>query len=227
MLQLMEPMPELFTRSKTIILDFDQLNEQTPEAENIQSFFSASLKEGKNPRLPQNRQEFNDSMIASTGHRYLIGRYGEDRVAMLADTSAGKSGRTIHMAYDIFAKDLEPVSAPCDGQIVASDYEDGFGEYGNYVILQPPKADYYIFFGHLGADRIAEGYVKKGQLIAHLGDYKDNENGGWSRHLHLQILKKLPARGSTPQGYSTRTDFISNSLLYPDPLPYFPEWQFQ
>jgi hypothetical protein len=163
-------------------------------------------------------------MSQTTGYRYLIGGYGEDRVAMLADTPAGKSGRTIHMALDIFSKDLEPLSAPCDGEIVASDYEEGFGEYGNYLILKPTESDYYLFFGHLGSDTIGIGPVKTGQLLSHLGDYKDNENGGWSRHLHLQVLKELPLKGSTPKGYSSKDDFTASSLLYPNPLNYFADW---
>lgn len=224
---LVEPLSELFTQSKVLILDFAQLNSTTPAAENIQLFFKDCAERGINPRLPQNRQKFNDSLFASSGYKYLIGRYGEDRAAMLADTPAGKEGRTIHLAVDIFTKELEPVFAPCDGEIIISDYEPGFGEYGNYLIIKPADADYFIFFGHLSKDKRSVGKVSAGETIARLGDYMDNENGGWSRHLHIQILKSIPTKGATPNGYSSAKDFPTNSKLYPNPLNYFPRWELQ
>lgn len=224
---LTEPLEGLFTRSKVVLLDFSQITPSTPREENIQSFFEGTMKNNENPRLPQNRQQFNNRMLEKTGARYLIGRYGEDRVAMLADTPAGKEGRTIHMAIDIFCKELEPVVAPVSGMIVRSDYEEGFGEYGNYIILQPANADYYLFFGHLANDRIPIGPVEQGQLLAHLGDYKNNENGGWSRHLHVQILTELPEAGKTPAGYSSKKALAQNQQLFPDPMPYFPSWKLQ
>lgn len=165
-----ELLPGLFTNSKIIILDFAKIAKKVPVELNIQQYFEGLDKLGSNPRLPENRQKFNDAAIDFSGSRYLIGNYGEDRIAMLKDTPAGREGRTIHMAIDIFSKDLEPVYAPCDGEIIASSYEEGFGEYGNYLILKPVEADYYIFLGHLSADRIKVGPVKGGQEIADLGD---------------------------------------------------------
>ncbi len=222
---LREPLAELFTKSVAMILDFAQLSSDMPDHANIQQFFETASAANKNPRLPELRQTFNDTLLDKAQSRYLIGRYGEDRRAMLADTPAGKQGRTIHMAIDIFAKNLEPVFAPCDGKIVRSDYEAGFGEFGNYIIFQPSGADFYIFFGHLSYDKKDIGKVKAGDVIAHLGDHTNNENGGWSRHLHVQILRELPPAGKTPIGYSTRATFVKNAQLFPDPLRYFTEWK--
>lgn len=67
--------------------------------------------------------------------------------------------------------------------------------------------------------------ISQGQKIAHLGDYQDNENGGWSRPLHIQILKELPDEGTTPDGYSTKQELKQNLEKYPDPLKLFPEWK--
>lgn len=220
-----EPLPQLFARSKILILDFTQISSSTPKEENIRHYFENCLRNNINPRLPENRQKFNDQLLTQSGYRYLIGRYGEDRVAMLHDTPAGKFGRTIHMAIDIFSKDLEPVIAPFSGEIVRSDYEDGFGEYGNYLVLKPESENFYVFFGHLAKDRTGIGRMRAGQIIAHLGDYPNNENGGWSRHLHLQILKRMPPNSQTPIGYSSSEDFSVNSELYPNPLDYFPQWR--
>lgn len=224
---LSEPLTGLFAKSKIITLDFAKITRDTPQELNIQRYFERFDKLGGNPRLPENRQKFNDRALDFTACRYLVGGYGEDRIAMLSDTPAGKESRTVHLALDIFSKELEPVYAPCDGEIVVSSYEEGFGEYGNYLILRPTGADYYVFMGHLNADRTGLGPIKTGQKIAVLGDYANCENGGWSRHLHLQILKQLPQKGSTPPGYSTKNAFAANSKLYPNPLNYFPQWQLK
>jgi murein DD-endopeptidase MepM/ murein hydrolase activator NlpD len=224
---LSEPLVGLFDHSKLITLDFAKITKNIPPELNIQQYFEDLNTLGDNPRLPENRQKFNNRAIDSWASRYLVGAYGEDRIAMLSDTPAGREGRTIHMAIDIFSKELEPVYAPCDGEIIVSNYEEGFGEYGNYLIIRPDAADYYIFLGHLGSNRMGVGPVKNGQKIAHLGDHANCENGGWSRHLHLQILKVLPPKKLTPQGYSTKGDFAANSRLYPNPLDYFPGWRLQ
>ena len=61
------------------------------------------------------------------------------------------------------------------------------------------------------------GKVKKGQIIAKLGDYIDEENGVWSRHLHVQLLKNIPKNNSIPIGYSTKENLQKNIIKYPDP----------
>lgn len=224
MLQLSEPLINLYTRSRILVLDFSNIPANAPDDENIEAFFNDSIRSNSNPRLPENRQRFNDQLLEKTGALYLIGQYGENRISMLNDTPAGSQGRTIHMALDIFTKDMEPIFAPCDGNIQVVGYESGFGEYGHYLIFKPADTDIYLFFGHLSANMEAVGPVRRGDSIARIGSYIDNENGGWSRHLHLQVLTELPSAGKTPDGYSTRKDFEANRRSYPDPKKYFTEW---
>jgi hypothetical protein len=228
-MKLSEPLRDVFTSSKVITLDFDHIAEDIPDYENIQLFFEQTIRNGLNPRLPEQRQAFNDRLLQRSGYKYLIGQYGEDRKSMLADTRAGKDGRTIHMAIDIFSSQLDPVYSPCDGNIVRSDCEEGFGEFGNYLIIEPaernPENNLYIFLGHLSVDKAPVGPVDEGQHIANLGDYIGNENGGWSRHTHLQILKILPEEGFAPDGYVTRDDFARAQEIFPNPLEYFEGWQ--
>lgn len=227
MLNLSEPLPNLFTSSRILRLNFADISNETPLDENIRCYFKNMIEEGMNPRLPENRQSFNDYVLAKNGVRYLVGGYAEDRLDMLADTPAGSEGRTVHMAIDIFAKNLEPVLAPCDGEIICSGYEEGFGEYGNYLILKPDQSDLYIFLGHLSDIKSSTGRISEGDTIAHLGDYLTNENGGWSRHLHLQILTELPGKNRTPAGYSTLGEFDQNKLKFPNPLQYFSNWHLR
>lgn len=221
-----EPMQGMFSSSALMVLDFDQLTDDTPPEQDIRRFFEECKAEGVNPRLPENRQRFNNQMLKSTGARYLVSRYIEDRRAMLADTKIGQEGRTFHLGVDVFSADLEPVYAPCDGEIVAASYEAGFGEYGHYVILRSDElADTWFFFGHLSKDLPPLGKVKKGAAIARLGDYADNENGGWSRHLHLQVLRRYDTEAGTPPGYSTEDNLPNSERIYPNPLPYFADWR--
>jgi murein DD-endopeptidase MepM/ murein hydrolase activator NlpD len=227
--KLTELLPEQFNHSRLLILDFDQISPDTPKDESIQYFFAKSHEMAINPRKPENRQAFNESVLRKTGARYLIGRYGEDRHSMLADTQIAREGRTIHLGIDIFSENLVPVLAPCDGAVVQADYEEGFGSYGNYVVFQPNGAEnLYLFLGHLSSELPEDtASFKRGDAIARLGDFAMNENGGWSRHLHLQILTELPLKGEAPIGYSTEQDFPRNQKKFPDPMQYFPNWEIR
>lgn len=218
-------MESVFVSSQLMILDFGDIPSNTPPQANIQNFFKESQEKGYNPRLPEYRQRFNNSFLKYSQKRYLVSRYGEDRSAMLAGTQIADEGRTIHMGMDIFSRDLEAVYAPCKGEVLRTAYEAQDHGYGYYLVFKPDEADVYFFFGHLSKNfEITTGRVEAGQHIATLGDFTNNENGGWSRHLHLQVTKELPPQGKTPDGYSTRANFASNSQKFPDPMQYFPDW---
>ena len=60
------------------------------------------------------------------------------------------------------------------------------------------------------------GAVKAGQQIATLGDYIDGENGGWSRHVHVQMMRDLPDPNNLI-GYTSREKLNPNQINYPDP----------
>ncbi len=224
---LVEVMPELFTRSEVLIWNFTEINREYDEYKNIQQYMKEQELAGKDPRDAFHRQAFNKRVLNNTNSRYLIGRYGENRVDILGHGShMAKEGRTYHLAIDIFSQDREPVFAPCDGEIVVSEYEPGLHNYGNYLILRPDDESLpYIFFGHLAKDKRSLGRVIAGEQIARLGSYEQLENGGWSIHLHLQLLTDLPSKGQAPIGYSTLADLPKNKRLFPDPQDLFPQWQ--
>src|SRR5581483_11220282 len=181
-----EPLTDLFRSSRFMTLDFANITPGTPSAEDIRQFFTDCEQQGINPRLPQYRQQFNDQMLKHTGARYLVSRYGEDRREMLTGSQIAAEGRTLHMGVDIFCHDLETVFAPCDGSIVRTGREPEDHSYGYYLIFQPDHIPIYFFFGHLSKEQVSTGPVRAGDSIARLGDFIDHENGGWSRHLHLQ-----------------------------------------
>lgn len=225
--QLLEIMPELFTSSEILVWNFNEITEKDYN-KNIQQFMEEQERLGNDPRDAFHRQEFNDGVLAASESRYLIGRYGENRNDILRGSHIANEGRTYHLAMDIFSRDQEIVFAPCDGEIVRSDYEPGLHNYGNYLILRPiDKSLPYIFFGHLADDRHSLGYVRAGERIGRLGTFEGEENGGWSIHLHLQLLTELPALGEAPIGYSTLENLPRNRELFPDPQHLFPQWKIK
>ncbi|HSX15767.1 MAG TPA: peptidoglycan DD-metalloendopeptidase family protein [Candidatus Saccharimonadales bacterium] len=221
-----EPLEGLFTSSRLLILDFAGIPAGTPAEESMQQFFALCERRGINPRLPEQRQAFNDRLLKRTGARYLVSRYGEDRAAMLAGSEIARQGRTLHIGIDVFCRNLETVYAPCDGDIIRTGQEPEDHSYGYYLVLRPRATpDVAFFFGHLSARLPALGPVRAGQPIARLGDFTAHENGGWSRHLHIQMVKELPPKPLTPDGYATPEQFAQAAQNCPSPLPYFPEWQ--
>ncbi|MEO5627469.1 MAG: peptidoglycan DD-metalloendopeptidase family protein [Candidatus Saccharimonadales bacterium] len=220
-----EPLKNLFNASKLLILNFDQIPDDIPASENIQHFFEQSTTLGIDPKTPNQRQQFNNQMIKDTGRRYIVSRYGEDRRAMLAGSSIAKEGRTIHLGVDIFSKNLEAVYAPCDGEVICYGQEPESHSFGHYLVFKPSLDIPYIFFAHLDGQPKKLGAVKAGDQIAKLGDYETGENGGWSRHLHLQMMTKLSPNCQAPLGYASQETFPELSKIYPSPMTYFPKWK--
>jgi len=211
--------PELFTKSEIVILDFNEIPSGLPEYKNIKLYFEKCEKLGIDPKLPENRQIFNNNFLEKANKRYLIGRYLEDRIEMLRGSEMALQGRTIHFGIDIFSKDLEIVSAPCDVEVIKIGREKGKHGFGYYMILKPNPivTQNYIFIGHLSKDLPKLGKYFSGQEIAKMGDYINNENGGWSRHIHVQLMSKLPEDNSIIWGYSTKETMGEEIIKYPDP----------
>ena len=214
-----ELFPELATQSAILYLDFQQIPADLPDYQNIQKYFADCEAQGINPRSPENRQRFNNNFLQHSGKRYLIGRYGEDRIEMLRGSKIAAEGRSIHLGLDIFTKDCDPILAPCAGEVVATGQQAGKNTFGYYLIFQPdPEVmTEFIFLGHLSKELPQLGQVEAGQQLATLGDYVDDENGGWSRHVHVQLMTKLPPAGTQPRGYSTKQDMQHYLTEYPDP----------
>jgi len=216
----------MFLHSHRIILDFNSITPGLPKSLNIKEYFEQCEKSGVNPRSSANRQIFNDTALEYTKAKFLIGGYAEDRSAMLTDSAIAKEGRAIHMGVDVFSKDLELVYAPCDGRVVKRGYEKGPSSYGYYLTFKPHDNSLpYLFLGHLGKHTATLQEVRAGDALASLGDFSNDENGGWSRHLHLQMMRQLEQSEQTPIGYSSKEDLVENMAKYPDPIEYFPGWQ--
>lgn len=110
--------------------------------------------------------------------------------------------RQFHAAEDYKRPPGTPVYAMADGRISVSGPAGG---YGWLIIIDHPQANLYSLYGHLSPSRWkleTSTQVKRGDLIAYLGD--PDENGGSEEsplepHLHFGIragqTADYPARG--------------------------------
>lgn len=144
-----------------------------------------------------------DGWFAAQGVDYGLGPYGEDRAvyrtAQFAD-AASPMRRTVHLGIDVFAVKGTAVHAPLPGVVEHLTYNADPLDYGHTLILRHDAGGvpFWTLYGHLGASlpklcRIGEE-VAAGQLVAHLGDW--HENGGWSAHLHFQVMTDMLAQQS-------------------------------
>ena len=217
--KLLEKPKEIRDSFELLILDFSQIPYNISKHKNIKKFFELCLLQGIDPRCAEQRQHFNNIFLKISERKILVGRYGEDRSSMLSGSYIAKEGRTIHLGVDLFTAECEPIYSPFDGEIISIGYEPAPHGYGYWIIIKHNLngKKLYSFYGHLGKNISLKRFVKAGEKIGNIGDFSNGENGGWSRHLHFQILRELPESGETPPGYASKKDFFKVKHMYPDP----------
>jgi murein DD-endopeptidase MepM/ murein hydrolase activator NlpD len=127
---------------------------------------------------------------------HFFGRFG------VSNESPPNSLRSYHAAEDYKRPAGTPVYAMADGRI---SFSGTAGGYGWLIIIDHPQANLYSLYGHLSPSRwkLESGTgVKRGDLIAYLGD--PDENGGsvespLEPHLHFGVragqTADYPGRG--------------------------------
>lgn len=156
-----------------------------------------------------------------------IGRYNEAR-AVYTSTLFGNSSnpteerRTIHLGMDLFAEPGTPVFAPFDAAIHA--YAENLApfDYGPVIILRHSAGDeleFFTLYGHLSRESLSSlqvgERVARGQRFARIGSAE--ENGGWSPHLHFQIVLDLLELSTDFPGVSMHSQREVFSGISPDP----------
>ena len=139
--------------------------------------------------------------MAAAGVKIGAGRYDEARLLYTSPLFASGGAltdeqRAVHLGVDLFAEAGAPVFAPIDGEVHAFAYNAAPLDYGHVIILKHRTSDghtFYTLYGHLSAESF-EGLsagkpVAKGEKIATIGS--PTENGGWTPHLHFQIITDL------------------------------------
>jgi len=159
--------------------------------------------DGSDSTVPDlSAQEFDEWFAAKRDKldaRYGIGRYGEDRTVYQSASFASPASserRTIHMGLDVFVDADEALYAPIDGTVFTVHNNAFHLDYGPTLILRHETdlgTPFYSLYGHLSPSIFElhkEGdTINAGQLIGHIGDW--DVNGGWSPHLHFQIMTDM------------------------------------
>lgn len=170
--------------------------------------------------------------MRQTGAKVAIGRYNEARLVYTSDlfkttgdtgASSAITSRTIHIGLDLFEEAGSRVFSPLKGTIHSFQNNDAPLDYGPTIIVQHRSADrlvtFFTLYGHLSEESLEGLYpgkpVEKGEEIARVGSYPTN--GGWSPHLHFQIIVDLLGReGDFPGVVSPDSRDVWLSIC-PDP----------
>jgi 4-aminobutyrate aminotransferase-like enzyme/Ser/Thr protein kinase RdoA (MazF antagonist) len=156
-----------------------------------------------------------------------VGRYDEARPLYNSALFGGgeiptAERRTIHLGMDLFVEAATRVYAPFDGTVHAIANNKAALDYGPVVILKHAAGEageFFTLYGHLTAETLRE--LKPGQRIAQrhpfarVGDA--HENGGWTPHLHFQIILDLLDRGTDFPGVAAASERAVWTSLSPDP----------
>lgn len=168
-----------------------------------------------------------DAAMRDAGVRVAIGRYDEPRLLYVAPAfalgpSLTSEHRTIHIGLDLFADAGTLVFAPMDGEIAAFKDNAMDQDYGPVIVLKhrtEEGTDFWTVYGHLSRESLAGlrvgDQVSAGARIAALGGA--NENGGWTPHLHLQIITDLLDFGTDFPGVAPASQRTAWTSLCPDP----------
>ena len=148
-----------------------------------------------------------------------VGRYQEKRPNVYR-SEIYDGIRDIHMGIDLFAPLHTPIHAFAEGRIHLFGYNEAELDYGYTVITEHRFEGFslYALHGHLSAKsvegKVAGQIIKRGEVIAWVGDR--HENGGWAPHLHFQLSYEKPLKPDMP-GVVSEVDLPVALLKYPDP----------
>jgi 4-aminobutyrate aminotransferase-like enzyme/Ser/Thr protein kinase RdoA (MazF antagonist) len=167
------------------------------------------------------------ALMGESSVRVAIGRYDEPRLLYVAPAFAlgnrpTDEHRTIHIGLDLFAAAGAPVFAPLAGTIHAFADNATPQDYGPVIVLRHATDDgteFFTLYGHLSRESLrgleVARRVEAGQQIATLG--AATVNGGWTPHLHLQIITDLLGLGTDFPGVARPTQRSVWCALCPDP----------
>ncbi|MBK5189070.1 MAG: aminotransferase class III-fold pyridoxal phosphate-dependent enzyme, partial [Gemmatimonadaceae bacterium] len=187
------------------------------------ALLSGDARENAEPMLTQRVL----GAMRAASVQLAIGRYDEPRLIYVApefETGNGPNGehRTIHIGLDLFAGVGTPVFAPLDGVVHAFSDNKAPQDYGPVIVLRHETDDgtgFFTLYGHLSRkslDDLTVGRaVKAGERIATLGPAA--VNGGWTPHLHLQLITDVMELGSDFPGVARPSQRAVWRALCPNP----------
>jgi 4-aminobutyrate aminotransferase-like enzyme len=128
----------------------------------------------------------------------------------------------VHLGMDLFVEPGTRLRAPLDGVVFVTANNDAPLDYGPLVILQHETSDgenFFTLYGHLTKEtlvRLKPGQrVGRGEEFARVGAAE--ENGGWTPHVHFQIILDLLDLGADFPGVAYASQRSVWTSLSPDP----------
>ncbi len=170
-----------------------------------------------------------ESAIREVDADVALGRYDEVRLAygnalFETPTLDGPVQRTVHIGVDIFLPVGEEVRAPLEGVVSSASDNDEELSYGPTIILRHEPEDgpsFFTLYGHLHRGDLARlevgQFIRRGEVIGHIGD--PTENGGWTPHLHFQVVSDMLGRRSDFPGVCSFQDRATWTSICPSPYP--------
>jgi 4-aminobutyrate aminotransferase-like enzyme/Ser/Thr protein kinase RdoA (MazF antagonist) len=161
------------------------------------------------------------------GVRVGVGRYDEARMLYTsplfgATDDPTEERRTIHLGIDLFVEPGTRLHAPLDGAVHALANNTAALDYGPVVILRHETSDgdeFFTLYGHLTRDTLGSlkvgQRVARGEAFARVGS--TNENGGWTPHVHFQIILDLLDLDADFPGVAYASQRSVWTSLSPDP----------
>jgi murein DD-endopeptidase MepM/ murein hydrolase activator NlpD len=173
---------------------------------------------------PKDLESFIENHLHKNNAKVAFGGYNEMRNLyktniLFNDKLADE--RNIHIGMDLWIKAGTSVLAALDGTVYGFDNNIGTGNYGPTIILKHHLENhiFYTLYGHLSMESIDDieigSFFKKGQQIATLGN--SSVNGGYSPHLHFQIIKNIDPNLSDYPGVCNKKDLKYYLKNCPDP----------
>jgi 4-aminobutyrate aminotransferase-like enzyme/Ser/Thr protein kinase RdoA (MazF antagonist) len=144
-------------------------------------------------------------VLAASGAAAGIGRYLEPRILYLTPlfegTEEDAERRTIHLGVDLFVPAGTAVRAPLAGTVALAADNDAPLDYGPLIVLEHRAEDddrFFTLYGHLTRESLAGmtpgRTIAAGEVFATVGTA--DVNGGWTPHLHLQVIVDLLGLGA-------------------------------
>lgn len=187
------------------------------------AFFGADPREEETPELTETI--FGE--MKREGIAVGVGRFDEPR--LLYDSplfgeskNPTEERRTIHLGIDLFVRPGAKLHAPLAGTVHLLANNIAALDYGPVVILRHLTGDgqeFFTLYGHLSKDTLEKlkvgQAIGQGEQFARVGDSK--ENGGWTPHVHFQVILDLLDHGKDFPGVARASECEVWTSLSPDP----------
>ncbi len=165
--------------------------------------------------------------IKAAGLDVGIGRYNECRLIYANDMFSAEAEempehRTVHLGIDLYKSSGSPVYAPISGVVHSLEDNAAPLDYGPTIILEHKISEtdsFYTLYGHLSSESLTGlevgRPVESGRQIGTIGE--PPANGGWTPHVHFQIILDLLDGSGTFPGVARPSEREVWMSICPDP----------